>query len=479
LKWPASKIDERKAMSEKRKNKQQPEVSKNRNALYIMHISLHTLRSALNSLRSSPLALRSSLYVFIALTSITCQSQNNAKTQITFWAMGAEGEHVQKLMPEFERLHSEVRVKVQMIPWVAAHEKLLTAYAGRSLPDICQLGNTWIPEFTLLNSLEPLDAWLEKSAEINKESYFDGIWQTNLIEAQLFGIPWYVDTRVLFYRKDVLAQAGFPEGPKTWSDWVSASQRIKKQLGDQKGYPNFLPINEYMPPIVLGMQAGSTLLRDGNRYGDFRGKEFARAFTFYMSFFKNKLAPVGITEITNLYQGFADGYLSMYISGPWNVGEFSRRLPENMQDKWMTAPLPSPDSSGGPGASLAGGSSLVMFRSSKNKEAVWKLIEYLSEPAVQMQFYHFTGDLPARKEAWQDSSLTHDIYIHAFFEQLNHVKPTPPVPEWEQISLKIQQYAEAGARQSMSIDEALAGLDREVDLMLEKRRWMLERRANE
>ena len=120
-----------------------------------------------------------------------------------------------------------------------------------------------------------------------------------------------------------------------------------------------------------------------------------------------------------------------------------------------------------------------MFRSSQNKVAVWKVVEYLSAPAPQMRFYRLTGDLPARKEAWQDSSLIHDIYVRAFFEQLNHVKPTPPVPEWEQISLKIQQYAEAAARQSMSIDEALAGLDREVDQMLEKRRWMLERRTNE
>jgi len=408
-----------------------------------------------------------------------CQSSSDSGVRITLWAMGAEGEHVQKLMPAFQQRHTEIRVKVQMIPWVAAHEKLLTAYAGRSLPDICQLGNTWIPEFTLLNALEPLDAWLAQSTTLKKESYFDGIWQTNLMEEQLYGIPWYVDTRVLFYRKDLLAQVGFPEGPKTWDDWVAASQRIKKQLGDRKGYPNFLPTNEYMPPIVLGMQAGSSLLRDGNRYGDFRGKEFTRAFTFYMSFFKNQLAPVGITEITNLYQGFAEGYLSMYISGPWNIGEFRRRLPENMQDKWMTAPLPSPDSTGAPGASLAGGSSLVMFRSSKNKEAVWRLIEYLSDPAQQMQFYHLTGDLPARKEAWQDSSLMHDPYIRAFFTQLDHVKPTPPVPEWEQISLKIQQYAEAAARQSMSIEEALAGLDREVDIMLEKRRWMLERRGNE
>ncbi|MDZ7288552.1 MAG: sugar ABC transporter substrate-binding protein [candidate division KSB1 bacterium] len=409
------------------------------------------------------------------LAAFSCQSHHETKALIKFWAMGAEGEHVQKLMPEFEQRHPEIRVKVQMLPWVAAHEKLLTAYAGRSLPDMCQLGNTWIPEFSLLNALENLDPWLAKSAAVKKESYFDGIWETNRIDSLLYGIPWYVDTRVLFYRKDVLAQAGFPEGPKTWEEWMIAAKRIKQQMGRRKGYPFFLPTNEYMPPIVLGMQAGSSFLRDGNRYGDFRGKEFAQAFKFYIDFFANQLAPVGITEITNLYQGFAEGYINMYISGPWNIGEFKRRLPKNMQDKWMTAPLPSPDPARFPGASLAGGSSLVMFKTSKHKAAVWKLIEFLSEPGQQIRFYQITGDLPARKEAWQDSSLQ-DVYVRAFFEQLNHVQPTPPVPEWEQIALKIQQYAEAAARQTMSVEQALAALDKEVDLILEKRRWMLARR---
>ncbi|MCK4689629.1 MAG: extracellular solute-binding protein [Candidatus Marinimicrobia bacterium] len=67
--------------------------------------------------------------------------------------MGAEGEHIQKLMPEFEKC-TGINVKVQSIPWTAAHEKLLTAYAGNSTPDICQLGNTWIPEFVALNAID-------------------------------------------------------------------------------------------------------------------------------------------------------------------------------------------------------------------------------------------------------------------------------------------------------------------------------------
>ena len=78
--------------------------------------------------------------------------------------MGREGELVAELLPEFERTHPGIRVLAQQLPWTAAHEKLLTAFAGDATPDVCQLGNTWIPEFAALKALEPLDASVAQSS---------------------------------------------------------------------------------------------------------------------------------------------------------------------------------------------------------------------------------------------------------------------------------------------------------------------------
>jgi multiple sugar transport system substrate-binding protein len=217
------------------------------------------------------------------------------------------------------------------------------------------------------------------------------------------------------------------------------------------------------------------LLKDGDRFGDFSGAQFRSAFEFLMKFYHNKLAPVGVTQVTNIYQGIAEGFFAMYITGPWNIGEFQRRLPAALQDEWMTAPMPGPEANT-PGVSLAGGSSLVLFRKSPQKAQAWKLIEYLSQARQQFEFYKITGDLPAVREAWQDTSFTNNIYIKAFYEQLEHVVPTPKIPEWEQIAMKVQQYAEIASVQRMPVAEALAALDREVNLILEKRRWMLSRR---
>src|SRR5207245_1816773 len=142
-----------------------------------------------------------------------CRGDARGGVEVELWAMGREGEVVAQLMPEFERRHPSLRVRVQQIPWSAAHEKLLTAYVGGAMPDVFQAGNTWLPELVALGALEPLDERLARSASVARGDYFPGILDTNVIDGVTWGLPWYVDTRVLFYRIDLLAEAGYPEPP--------------------------------------------------------------------------------------------------------------------------------------------------------------------------------------------------------------------------------------------------------------------------
>ena len=149
--------------------------------------------------------------------------RSNADPQgpLDFWAMGREAEVVTGLLAVFHARHPSVQVRVQQLPWTAAHEKLLTAYAGDALPDLCQLGNTWLPEFSALDALEPLDERMT-AASIPRDDYFAGILDTNVMPApdggsRLLGVPWYVDTRLLFYRTDLLRGAGHERPPETWS----------------------------------------------------------------------------------------------------------------------------------------------------------------------------------------------------------------------------------------------------------------------
>jgi multiple sugar transport system substrate-binding protein len=406
----------------------------------------------------------------------SCSPRKDDTTTIRFWAMGREGEVVQELVHDFEGENPGIRVDVQQIPWSAAHEKLLTAHVGRATPDVTQLGNTWVAEFVALRALEPLGPWIARSTTVVPDAYFPGIWATNVVENEPYGIPWYVDTRLVFYRKDILARAGYATMPTTWSEWLAAMRAIRRASGGKR-YAIFAPLNEWTHPMILGLQAGSPLLRDGGTRGDFSGPEFRRAFAFFVQIFREQLAPpVSNTEIANLHQEFERGTFSMYITGPWNIGEFQRRLSPALQGSWGTAPLPGPTGEAS-GVSMAGGSSLVLLRSSRHKEAAWRLIEFLSRPEQQARFYRICGDLPARHEAWKDSSLAGDPYLGAFERQLEHVAPWPMVPEWEQICIGLQVQAERAVRGGVSPDSALADYDREVDRILEKRRWLATRRG--
>jgi multiple sugar transport system substrate-binding protein len=404
-----------------------------------------------------------------------CGDSRRDVTTIRFWAMGREGEVVTALLPEFERAHPNVHVVVQQLPWTAAHEKLLTAFAGDATPDIAQLGNTWIPEFVALRALEPLDASIAKSG-LDADDFFPGIWQTNVVDGHVYGLPWYVDTRLLFYRRDILQAAGVREPPRSWPEWTRALAAIKARAAPDH-YALLLPLNEVEPLIALALQQDEPLLRDGGRYGNFRSEGFRRALAFYVDMFRQGYAPpISGTQLSNVWNEFGRGTFAFYISGPWNIGELERRLPAALQDTWATAPLPGPS---GPGASLAGGSSLVVFRASKAKDAAWQLVDYLSRPDAELRFRALTGDLPPRRSAWRDPVLAADVHARAFREQLERVKPTPAVPEWERIADEMRVVAEHAARGDLSIDAAARELDARTDRILEKRRFLLARAARE
>ena len=412
--------------------------------------------------------------VFLLGLLLAACSAAPSKTVLDVWAMGREGEVVGALIPQFERENPGIMVRVQQLPFTAAHEKLLTGFVGDAMPDMAQLGNSWVPEFAALGALEPLDARVAVTPSIARADYFPGIWDSNVIDGTLYGVPWYVDTRLLFYRRDLLKRAGYDNPPRDWAEWRAQMVAIKKLVGPSK-YAVFLPLNEYEPLEILGLQQPDPMVTDDTR-ANFRSAGFRKALSFYLDMTRGGLAPVvANTEIANVWDEFDRGFFSFYITGPWQIGEFKRRLPADRQGEWMTAPMPGPN---GLGVSNAGGSSLVLFKSSKKKDAAWKLVAFLSRPDIQVKFHALTGDLPPRKSVWETPALANDPYAKAFGEQLNRVRATPKVPEWERIGAEMKIVGEKAARGQLTVDGAADELDKRAAEILAKRRWMLTRRRS-
>ena len=395
-----------------------------------------------------------------------CGRQDDGITRLSFWAMGNEATNVPQLLPEFERLNPGIKVEVQALPWTAAHQKLLTAYAGDSLPDVSQVGNTWVSEMAAIGAISPLPPF----ASDLLTDQFPAVLETNRIDGRVVGVPWYVDTRLIFYRSDLLAQAGYDAVPPTWAGWKQAMHAVKRVVGPDK-YAVLLPLNEFEQLLTFGLQGDAPLLRDQDTRGNFASPSFIAALAFYKSLFDQGLAPVAsAAQISNVWTEFERGWFSFYFSGPWTIGDFKSRL--KPETRWMTSGVPGPD---GLGASAPGGSSLVVYRSSPRQEAAWKLVRFLSDPAVQARFNVITGDLPARPSAWTAPTVASDPYVAAFKGQLARAEAVPKVPEWERIVTEMQIVAERMVRGEYSPETAAAEIDRRADRLLEKRRWMMER----
>jgi multiple sugar transport system substrate-binding protein len=240
-----------------------------------------------------------------------------------------------------------------------------------------------------------------------------------------------------------------------------------------KEFAVILPLNEYEPLVALSLQQDEPLLRDGGRYGNFRGEGFRRALEFYLGMFRqgSRLPPTTRRSPTSGTSS-PRGTSRSTSAGRGRSASSRRRLPREpagtLDDRRRCRDRK------GPGHSIAGGCSLAIFRRSRAKEAAWRVVEYLSRPQTQRRFHEMTGNLPPRRASWS-GVLEGDAYARAFREQLDRVKPAPKVPEWERIAQEMRLVTERVVRGDFPAAEAPAELDRRADRMLEKRRWMLAR----
>ena len=369
--------------------------------------------------------------------------------------MGREGEVVAELLPEFERAHPGIRVEVQQLPWTAAHEKLLTAFAGDATPDVCQLGNTWIPEFVALGALEPLDAHV--AALVGRSippttSPASGTptgRRASSTASRGTSTRACCSTAATCSRKPA-SRRRRARGP----EWTRTLAALKRATGRRTATAILLPVNEFEPLVALALQQDEPLLRDGGRWGNFQSAGFRARAAFYVECSGSGCAPpLPTAEISNVWNEFGRGYFSFYVSGPWNIGEFKRRLPPERQESWMTAPLPGPN---GPGASIAGGSSLVLFRASRNKAAAWQLdrVSLAARRAAALPRAHRRPAAAAQRVG--EGALADDVHARAFREQLERVKPTPKVPEWERIANEMRLVAERAVHGELTVDQAAA-----------------------
>lgn len=378
--------------------------------------------------------------------------------EITVWAMGWDGAILREIASAFERAEPGVTVKVQTIPWDIGHEKIITSIMGGVPPDVCQIGTTWMPEFVAMGALEPLDGPAAVSpAGIDFSQFFEGPLASCRYAGIHYGVPWYVDMRLFYYRTDLLASYGFDRFPDTWDEFYLALKKIRdiKAARGEKGYAAFVPAREPFAFLSLLWQNGVDVLdAEGSArpVGSPGAEEAAR---YWKRIFDEGLSPVN--DGTEVLEGFASGYYPVIYSGHWTIAELESKKSE-LDGKWATAVSPRKKSRHG----FIGGSNLAAFRGSRDRETALKFISFAAGPLAQLKTYRVARCLPANRVSWKTGDLASHPPLAAFERQLAETRSPPGVPEWTRIMDIVRDAMEAMTYGRLSPAQAVASLETRI-----------------
>ncbi len=391
-----------------------------------------------------------------------------SESQIEFWAIGTEGEYAPPLVARFIA-ETGLRVATQAIPWTAAHQKLLTAFVGNSLPDLTMIRNSWLPELALLGAFAPVPPG---------SSLLDGLFPAALASVLhddvAIAVPWAVDAWVQFYRRDRLAALGYESPPIDWNDWLRMARDLKRHQGHD--FVTLHLIDWPEPLFALAAQQPDPLLRERNTFGNFRSAGFRDALARYKLVFDEHLSPIAQgAQFGDSLIALRRGQILILPSNTTTIGDLQRRASWFPPELWAIASTPG--IAGTPRA-MASGISLAVNRAAHNPEGAWRLAEYLCSPNSLISLYKAIGDLPARPAAWAAPAVAQGIGTSVFARHINAGVAPPAVPEWERIVIEVQLIAERMVRGEFGVDGATDEMDRRVDLILEKRRKLVARGRN-
>lgn len=346
----------------------------------------------------------------------------SSSNKLTVWVMGDSSSHFEELVKPFAE-KSGITVDTVAIPWDAIDQKFTTAVASGNGPDVVQIGISKLRTFAESGALLNLDeSTLADYPNLAADNFLDGVaGDATAVAGNVVSVPWVSDTRVLYYRTDILAESGIDKAPATW-DQLRADAKTLAGRGDgQYGY--YIPQWDSSLPVIMTWDQGGNIVT-GNGDIDFNTPEFKKAADLYTGFYADGSVPTNVDF--DQTQGFTSGATPMLVSGPYLASAIEAAAPE-LEGKWAVAPIPTAEDN----TSLLAGSNLGVWGSTQNKDGALKLLDFLSQPDTQLNWYNIDTQLPTVKAALTDSTITSDPLASVYAEQLQNSKILPLVPNWD------------------------------------------------
>lgn len=382
-------------------------------------------------------------------TQASPDSGNAAKDPVTLtlWIMPNSNTPDQDFLgviKPFTDANPHITVQPTVVDWGAAWTKITAAATSGEAPDITQLGSTWTAAIGAMGALVDLNG------KIQKDIFVDSTLQSIGIRGkdEMYGMPWFSETRALFYRTDAAEKAGVnPEADfATWDGYKAALKKLNGiEVDGQKlpalGMPGKNDWNVIHNFAWWIYGAGGDLISEDGLTATFSTDEALQGIKFY-----SELAVEGLMDKPSLEKNTSDiestfttgGYATSFL-GPWNIATLKRNKAEqgiDIVDKVAVSMVPA-----GPKGRVAflGGSNISIFKSSKNQEAALELLKYLSSKEAQVEYSKVTGMLPTVKTAYEDPYFESDAMMKVFKDQMQYAKHYASIPGWAPSETYFQQ----------------------------------------
>ncbi|MEI7845201.1 MAG: ABC transporter substrate-binding protein [Chloroflexota bacterium] len=311
--------------------------------------------------------------------------------KLTFWHNweGANGDIMKELIDRFNKQNLDIQVEAVFQPYADIMTLYQTSIAGGTTPDVAALDLILVPQLVETGAVVSLDDFIAKDGSSKVDDFYPMLANFDVIKGKRYALPVSTNNMQLIWNKDLFTKAGLdPEkAPTTWDEMQAMAEKCQDPA---KGVVGF---EYYTQPTGEGITwqfqvwlwaAGGKFLNDDNTKAAFNTPEGLKALTYVSDMLKGKGSKPGPWGL------FGDQKACMQLDGSWLFG-YRKDAPF----KWGIAAVPAP--AGGTTASNVGGEHLFMFEATKNKEAVWKFMQYLTSSEIQLEWDQRTGFLPVRK----------------------------------------------------------------------------------
>ncbi len=340
---------------------------------------------------------------------------------------------------EFERENPDVDVQLQTGPSSSTqlHDMLSQRLRNRDPSvDVFVMDVVWPPEMGEVGWAAPLDTLFTPE---QRDLFFDGCVAAVTWQGSVYGVPFFLDAGVLYYRSDLLDRYGL-EVPETWHQMVEAADSVLRGENDPALYGYSAQMAQY-EGLVCNMlelvgSAGGELMSPTSPEA-VMAIRFARDSLVH----NGRMTPEGILtyQEQESLELFTAGGAVFHRNWPYAWAVCNDTTTSEVAGRVGIATLP-----GFPGresVSALGGWSFAISAYSPDREEAWRFVSHMTSPEVQRMFAVQVGKPPARRELYADSAvLAANPHFGPMEEVFEAASPRPSSPVYPQLSNRLQAF---------------------------------------